>query len=390
MTIISQRALDRRIKRQLKNQQLEFFAACAPGFETELSQELSKITGVEAVNTERGGVGFSSSLDAIYHCNLNLRSAHRVLLRIGNFLSQNHPMLYDHARKLPWEIYLGQNSNYSLKISSKRSRLIHNSKIAETLAAAISRRLQENGLAARAKDKAKIEIHIRLFKDRAQLSINTSGEHLHKRGYRRFAGRASIRETLAASILLRAKVKGYKYLFDPMCGSGTFLTEAALIATNSPAGLYREFAFEHMPFFQESKWLRFKKEAFERITALEMEIAGSDIDAQSIERARANTISAGFDKNILLSVKDARNYVYRKNNQLIVSNLPYGKQSLKPQQIEKLNKAFASNLKANYKKNHFSIITTQAQIFAEAGLDFDEQRFTNGGLKVTLIQGVVD
>ena len=390
MTIISQRALDRRIKRQLKNQELEFFAASAPGFEAELSNELSDITGIKNIKAEMGGATFSSSLDAIYHSNLNLRTAHRVLLRIANFLSQNHPMLYQHTRKQPWEVYLGHNKYYALKISTKRSRLLHSSKIAETVSAAISRRLQENGLNAVAKDKAQIEIHVRLFKDRAQLSINTSGQHLHKRGYRQFGGRASIRETLAAGILLRSKLMKHKHLLDPMCGSGTFLIEAALIATNSPVGLFREFAFEQMPFFQESKWLRFKKEAFDKITPLALELTGGDIDAEAVEWARANTISAGFEKDIRLSLKDVRNYVENKDNQLIVSNLPYGKQSLKPAQIEKLSKAFANNLKKNYKNSHFSLVTTQSQIFANAGLSFDELRFTNGGIKVTLIQGVVD
>jgi len=317
---LSQRGLERRIKRKLKNRDLSFFVPCAVNFEDVLSKEISCLENISNIKKERGGVAFQAPLDTIYHANLGLRSGHRLLLRLGEFLSQSYPMLYDHARKIPWELYLGFNKKIRIKSSAKESRLKNHHKIAESLEAAINKRLNDLGLAIQQSNDAKIEIFIRLFQDRATISLNTSGEHLHKRAYRQSHAKAAIRETLAASIVLKSKPEDFKTIYDPMCGSGSFLIEAALIASRKAPGLDREFAFEEMPFFQKSKWLRFKRLAKDKIIEPEIEILGSDISKKNIDIAKVNITAAGFADLIKLSVADARAY----------SNYPHLAQQIEP------------------------------------------------------------
>ena len=387
--ILSPKALERRIKRQLKNRDLSFYLPCMPNFEDILAKEIANLENTTNIKKEHGGVSFEAPLDCIYHANLNLRTGHRVLLRIGGFLSQSYPMLYDHARKIPWELYFGFNKSFSIKTSTKESRLMHHDNIAESLEAAINRRLNDIGLNVKQDKNANTEIYLRLFQDRATISLNTSGEHLHKRGYRKDHAKAALRETLAASILLKSDMENFETIYDPMCGSGSFLIEAAQIASQQAPGLNRDFAFEGMPFFQESKWLRFKKEAIAKIQEPKLEIIGSDISKRNINIAKTNIAEAGFKDLISLAVADARAHSIQKPNLLIVANLPYGKRIMSEAEAKKLGANFAENLKENYQGSYFSLITTDSSPFNQKDFKFSKTNFTNGGLKVTLIQGMV-
>jgi len=298
-------------------------------------------------------------------------------------------MLYDHARKIPWELYLGFNKSFSIKTTSKESRLKHHDNIAESLAAAINKRLNDLGLEAKEDKNAKTEIYLRLFQDRATISLNSSGEHLHKRAYRQEHAKAAIRETLAASILLKSNIENFDTVLDPMCGSASFLIEAAQIASQEAPGLRREFAFEEMPFFQESKWLRFKREAEAKIIEPSLEIIGSDISKKNIAIARNNIKEAGFKDLISLSVEDARAYRLKKPNLLIVANLPYGKRIMNETEAKELSESFAQNLKNNFKGSYFSVITANEASFKEKEFKTTKTNFSNGGIKVTLIQGLL-
>lgn len=389
MTKLSQRALERRIKRQLKNRDLSYYVACAPNFEDVLAKEIAELEHISNIELEHGGISFDAPLDTLYHANLNLRTAHRVLLRLGNFLSQSHPMLYDHARKIPWELYLGFNKSFSIRTTAKESRLSHHNHIAESLAAAINKRLNDLGLEAKEDKNSKTEIYLRLFQDRATISLNTSGEHLHKRSYRQNHAKAAIRETLAASILLKSNLEDFDAVYDPMCGSASFLIEAAQIASKQAPGLMREFAFETMPFFQESKWLRFKKEAEAKILEPSLEIIGSDISKKNVAVARKNLREAGFEDLINLSVKDARASSIQKENLLVVTNLPYGKRIMSESEAKELSTDFAENLKNNFQGSYFSVVTNHEKAFRQKDFKINRTNFSNGGIKVTLVQGLV-
>ena len=384
------RGLERRLKRHLLKEQQEFFAVCAVGFEDVLGQELSAISqqlSAENLNIqskEPGGITFTAPLDAVYHANLNLRTAHRILLRVDDFLAQSYPMLFNKVEKLPWELYLGFNKTYSIQVSAKESRLHQHKTIAKTVHDGITEYLKPLGLSPQLSDDAPSEIHARLFQDRCTLSVNTSGEHLHKRGYRQLVSEAPIRETLAASILQSVDVQSFNTIVDPMCGSGTFLIEAAMILKNVPPGFQHSFAFEYLPFFQESKWERLKREAIAKQQETSVKLFGFDIDPKNIEIAKANAAKAGVADSIVFEVADATTLqVSSKNKSLMICNVPYGER-LEATVLQ----PFAKNLQNNFKGWKFAFITKDSSWLGTFEVQ-STKRFQNGGLSVRLVTGVI-
>jgi putative N6-adenine-specific DNA methylase len=380
---LTTRGLERRLKRHLLKETQEYFAVCAVGFEGGLEQELLPLSPLlTIISKEPGGVTFTAPLETLYHTNLHSRTAHRILLRIDDFLAQSYPMLFNKVSKLPWELYLGFNKTYSIQVSAKESRLHQHKTIAKTIHDGITDYLKPLGLSPRLTDDAPLEIHARFFQDRCTLSVNTSGEHLHKRGYRQLVSEAPIRETLAASILQSVNVQNFETIVDPMCGSGTFLIEAAMILENTPLGLQRSFAFEQLPFFQASKWERFKREALAKQTETSVKLLGFDIDPKNIEIARANAVKAGVADLIIFEVADAKILqVSATGKLLMICNVPYG---------ERLESTvltpFAKNLQKNFKGWHFAFVTKEMKWLESFNLQ-TTKRFQNGGLNVNLVTG---
>jgi putative N6-adenine-specific DNA methylase len=377
---LTERGLERRLKRHFLKETHEYFAVCAPGFEAVLEKELELLSNVTILGQETGGITFQGNLDTLSYANLYSRTAHRILLRIDDFLAQSYPMLFNKVKKLPWELYLGFNKTYSVQVSSKTSRLHQHKTIAKTIHEGITEYLKPLGLSPKLTDDAPLEIHARFFQDRCTLSINTTGEHLHKRGYRQLVSEAPIRETLAASILQIVDYQGYGTIVDPMCGSGTFLIEAALMLKNSAPGLQRSFAFEQLPFFQASKWERFRREAVARQQETSVNLFGFDIDTKNIEIAKANAVKAGVADAITFEVADARNLKVPATGQaLMVCNVPYGERLgsdvLKP---------FAKNLQKNFEGWHFAFITKETT-WLKPFTSSSVKTFQNGGLKVSLV-----
>jgi putative N6-adenine-specific DNA methylase len=401
--MLSPRALERRLKRHFLKETHSFFAVCALGFEDVLEQELEQLAArqgqgtdlkarangtqtfiptprLEIIGKEPGGVTFTGPLDLMYHTNLWLRTAHRILLRIDNFLAQSYPMLFNKASKIPWELYLPKT--FTIQVSSKSSRLHQHKTIAKTINDAIQQRLQPLGIKAILLKSAPLEIHARLFQDRCTLSINTSGEHLHKRGYRQFVSEAPIRETLAASLLQTLDLANFDQIVDPMCGSGTFPIEAALLGNNLAPGLQRSFAFERLPGFQSSKWERFKKEARAKARAPNTTYAGFDINPNNIQLAKENATKAGMVVDF--RVADAITLkLQHQGKTLLVSNLPYGKR-LKAIVLESL----ANNLRKNFKGCTFAFICKDTHWLGKFTIK-EQKRFENGGLGVIWVTGQV-
>ncbi|MGL4610827.1 MAG: THUMP domain-containing class I SAM-dependent RNA methyltransferase [Trueperaceae bacterium] len=390
---LTPRALERRLKRYVLKEQQEFFAVCAVGFENELARELKGLEVLQSqqtpnpeprtLNPDLGGITFSAPLETMYHANLYSRSAHRILLRIDDVLAQSYPMLFNKVRKIPWELYVGFNKTYRLHVSAKTSRLHQHKTIAKTIHDGLSNYLLDLGLSPQLDDTAPLEIHARLFQDRCTLSINTSGEHLHKRGYRQLTSEAPLRETLAASILQRVDVQNFDTIVDPMCGSGTFLIEAALMLKNSAPGLERSFAFEQLPFFQASKWERFKREAIAKQHDTSVKLLGFDMDAKTLELAKANATKAGVGDLISFEMADARKLqLPSTGSSLLISNLPYG------ERLEALVlPSFAKQLQKHFHGWHFALVAKDANWLK--GLEASLQPFQNGGLRVYLGTGIL-
>lgn len=391
MPALSPQGLERRLKRHLLKELQSFFLPCAPGFEAVLAQEVSSLPDNRQIQVERGGVAFRAALDAMYHANLNVRTAHRVLLRVDDFLAQSYPMLFNQSKKLPWELYLGFQQSYSLQVSAKTSRLRHHKQIAKTLHEAILNRLLPLGLKPEQRDDAPLSLQLRFFQDRCTISVNTSGEHLHKRGYRSLVSEAPLRETLAASILLKTKAATFQTLVDPMCGSGTLLIEAAALASHKAAGLARSFAFEHAPFFQASKWERLKREAKAQETLSNQRLIGIDIAAKTVSIARRNAQQAGCTF-IDFYQGDARNFklALDPGSTLILSNLPYGERLESAKSLNPLLADFARHLREQYRGCHFAFVSKDLAWLEPTYFDIQESlAFSNGGLKVYLVLGYV-
>jgi len=330
-------------------------------------------------------VEFVGPLDLIYAANLWLRTAHRVLLRIDDFLAQSLPMLYNRAGRIPWELYLGFSPTVSLRISAKASRLQQGAGVANTLYQAILARLTPLGLQPVHTEDAPLEILVRLFQDRCTLSLNTSGLHLHKRGYRLATAKAPLRETLAAGIAIACQAERYDLIVDPMCGSGTLLIEAGLLAAGIPPGGQRNFAFEQAPFFQPGKWRRLKESAISQRRPSPIVLLGSDRNPGAVRAARSNAHRAGLE--LTFSQADALRLPYDELSKqgarrLLLCNLPYG------QRVEEGRfRGLMAVLRRACPGWDYALLAQPHQL-REAGLKPTRQlTLNNGGIPVMLLIG---
>lgn len=386
--MLTPRGLQRRIKQHILRPPHDFFAACAPGFEPELAREIAGLPLVERHTIDSGGVSFSGPIALMYEANLRLRTAHRVLLRIDTFLAQSRPMLFDHARKIRWERYLGFRPAYDLQVSARASRLSHKAGIADTLASAIAERMSAEGLAPQRSERADPRFFVRLYQDRCTVSVDTSGAHLHKRGYRETPGRAPLRETLAAGCALRARIGEYDTVFDPFCGSGTLIIETALLRTNTLPGAQRNFAFEALPFFDGARW--------ERILANlpppespDLGLVGRDRDPEAIRIARANAYRAGVEEHCAFETAESleRDPPAPGGRALVFSNLPYGNRiALDADFYGRLG----TWLRSRCRGWDVALVTDRPSALIETGVNATRvSDFSNGGLRVALLEGTV-
>ncbi|MBU1569456.1 MAG: hypothetical protein KKE00_02865, partial [Proteobacteria bacterium] len=259
----SSSSLLKRIKRHVTGREKEFFAATSPGLESLCLYELKTFaeTGNDFIETN-GGVQFAGRITDCFSANLNLRTANRILMRIGEFKATNFMQLEKKLSDFPWELYLPADSRPDINTSTKQSRLYHKDAIAEIFAASIEKRFALNGFAQAAQDSSiPQQIFVRADNDRFIVSIDSSGELLYRRGIKTHRATAPLRETTAAAILKISGYDGSEPLLDPMCGSGTFSLEAAMISQNIPAGWFRNFAFMNWPCFGPQRWAYIKRKA---------------------------------------------------------------------------------------------------------------------------------
>lgn len=389
---LSERALERRLKRHFLKEEFSYFAVCAPGFEVYLLQELNQLPNLSNLERKHGGVEFSASLDAMYLTNLHLRTAHRVLLRIDDFLAQSYPMLFNKAKKVPWELYLGFNQEVHIEVSAKTSRLRHKENIANAVFDGMLTALTPLGLKPVRSETAPIQIFVRLFQDRCTVSINTSGEHLHKRGYKLLSSQAPLRETLAASILMACDWQTYDLIVDPMCGSGTFLLEAALMAEKRLAGRERTFVFEYFPSFQKSKWQRINQQTIKDAPLNTVQLVGSDIDAKVVKVAQENADRVKLN-TIQFSQADATTFPYSTlktsfaNKALLIANLPYGKRLGSKTEVKRLHQNFLAQLLSECRGWDIALVTPHPEWFINNLGGVRQIKFKNGGLDVSLLMG---
>lgn len=344
---------------------LNLIVTCASGIEKATKKELEKL-GFNDTQAINGEIALSGDALSVARLNLNLRTADRVYVKVGEFNAESFDDLYDGVKSLKWEEFLPKNAKIIVNGKCVRSKLFAVSACQRMVKKAIADRLMGiYHLNKLAESGSEYSVEFRLFKDRCELVIDTTGVGLHKRGYRDMVGIAPIRETLASALVLMSDFYYKRPLADPFCGSGTIAIEAARIALNIASGKDRRFAFNDWFNFDCKHILLAKEEAMDKeIRDRNIQIFASDIDQKAVNLARHHAERAGVKDKIKFEVKDVKNFTCNIPFGTIVTNPPYGERVYDIKDAERCYKGFGEA----YKKldNWSAFIITSAKCFQSA------------------------
>lgn len=305
----------------------ELIAPCHFGLEAVLKREIIDL-GYEIIQVDDGKVTFLGDEEAVAYANMFLRTAERILLKVGQFTATTFDELFEGTKALPWEEYIPADGRFWVKkASSIKSKLFSPSDIQSIMKKAMVERLkskykkewfEENG--------ADYPVRVSLMKDVVTVTLDTTGISLHKRGYRKLQSKAPISETLAAALIMLTPWKKDRILVDPFCGSGTFLTEAALMACNIAPGINRSFLAEDWKHLIPRKnWYQALEEAQDLVDMdLQMDLQGYDIDPEVVKNARENAAAAGVGQLIHFQQREVAKLRHPKKYGFIITNPPYG------------------------------------------------------------------
>ena len=366
------------------------FAVCAPGLESFTERELHDLGC--AGTASPGGVQFHAGLPDVYQANLWLRTASRVLVRLGTFHASAFSELRQKAARLEWGRFLRAGQPVTFSVTCHKSRLYHSGGVAERAAGAIADQLGRPPKIVRGSDEAERPaaqlIVVRLVRDLCTVSIDSSGELLHRRGYRLASAKAPLRETLAAGMLLASGWDKTAPLLDPFCGSGTIAIEAALLAGNIAPGRARRFAFMNWPGFDEANFAAASAGTI-RETA-RPRIFASDRDAGAIKVARANAERAGVAGQVEFSQRAVSAIAPPAGPGWVVTNPPYGARLSENKDLRNLYAQLGNVLREKCAGWRFAYLAPSPLLQRAAQLPADEELpLTNGGLKVRLLRGRV-
>ena len=371
----------------MKQQQYRLCAPCLFGLESVLSGELKRL-GFEEISVTDGRVEFSADAEGIARANLHLRTAERVLIVLGSFRAVSFPQLIDGAEQIRFEDYIGKKDAFPVKGWSLNSQL-HSVPDCQAIIkkAAVKRLSQKYGVAWLEESESTVQIQFSINKDIVTIMLDTSGAALHKRGYRKNANQAPIRETLAAGILDIARIYPDTQLYDPFCGSGTFLIEAAYKAKNIAPGIYRRFAAEKWSSMPSNIWKLGREEAIEQVRReVEFVAFGSDISEESLQIAEANARRAGIPGLIRLQKQDIKNFTLPNKKSVVVTNPPYGERLMAGEDLHQLYQTMGSVCKPSDHVGYY-IISSMEEFEKAYGRQADKKRkLYNGMLKCNLYQ----
>ncbi len=311
-------------------------ATCLFGLEHFLGEEIDRL-GYRRTETIDGRVSFVGDEYAVARCNIWLRCAERLYIKMGRFRARTFGELFEGTKAIEWEKYIGREDAFPVKGHSIRSKLFSIPDCQSIVKKAVAQRLDnEYGMCWFPESRVKYQIEFFILRDEATLMIDTSGTALHKRGYRAAAGAAPLRETLAAALALNSRPRENVLLWDPFCGSGTIAIEAAMIMKNQAPGLFRRFAAEDFEAFPPEIWAQARTEARAMIRPTAFEAYASDIDEEMVALAAENAERAGVSELVKTFSADARVIRTGDRRGTIVCNPPYGERLGSTEEAESL------------------------------------------------------
>lgn len=325
---------------------IEYVATCLFGLESLLGEEIEKL-GYKRTETMDGRVSFIGDENAIAKCNLWLRFAERLYIKVGEFEALTFDDLFEGTKSLEWEKWIGKSDEFPVRGHSIKSALFSIPDCQKIIKKAVVSRLSKSyGITWFEEKGVKYQIDFFIFKNRATLMIDTSGTPLHKRGYRPISNEAPIRETLACALAKLSRPREDVLFWDPFCGSGTIAIEATLLMLNKAPGLERAFTAEAFPQFNKSIWINAREEAKAQIIKnSSFEAYASDINSECVEIALGNAKRAGVSDHIKIFQKDALTIKTEGRRGTIVCNPPYGERLFSMKETEELYKKMGNHFK---------------------------------------------
>lgn len=379
---------------------LSLFAVAAPGLAPVVGRELRAL-GMDGLVEEAGGVGFRGGVREVWSANLHLRTASRVLVRVAQFRATAFHELERGAKRIPWADMLASGQPTRLRVTCRKSRLYHSDAVAQRIADAIRRVANveidsDAGMDEEESSMGGAQLFVvRVHHDRVTVSADSSGELLHRRGYRQAGGKAPLRETLAAALLMESGWTPARPLVDPFCGSGTIVIEAGQVALGIAPGLARAerdaFAFARWPTFDAAAWSELVGAARAQVVATApAPLLGSDRDEGVIEAARANAARAGVAGAVSFEVRPATAAEAPPARGFVVTNPPYGVRVGEVDGLRNLYEAWGRSLRARFGGWRAAFLSASPQLETRLGLSLASRLATNnGGIPVRVVSALV-
>ena len=366
-------------------EQINLISPCLFGTESIAADEFRRM-GFTEVATENGRVKLSGDCNMLARANICSRFAERILINVGEFYAATFTELFDGVKALNWEDYIGKDDAFPVNGWSIDSQLHSIPDCQSIIKKAIVERLKLKYSVSRfAETGPEYKIRFSIHKNNVTMMIDTSGEGLHKRGYRRNSNAAPLKETLAASMCDLARIYPDTQLFDPFCGSGTLLIEAALMATKTAPGLRRFFAAERFGFIPEKVWREERTRAQDLILHnVDFRAQGFDIDKNAVELTLENAKKAGVSKYVKAAVADIRDFTPPKERCLTITNPPYGERLLDVKAAEELYTVMGRRFEEGFGRKYY-VISPHDEFEKHFGRTADKRRkLYNGMIKCQL------
>jgi putative N6-adenine-specific DNA methylase len=376
---LTENSLGRRIKKYLPKEDISLFIPCPPNLHKIAAAELTDKKVAEKIVATEEGLELTGDWKTIYQCNLNSSVGTRVLVRIADFYVGSYPEFFQKIKRIHWEIYIGFQKNFDVKVTSKESRLHHTDNIQKTFAEAVQLKMKDFEREVIVKEGAVPCFYLRFFQDRCTVSLDTTGDNLYKRGYKKYQGEAPLRENLAAA-MIKYFSKEPNVLVDPLCGSGTFGFEFLLDRLKIPPGSFRKFSFEQLPYFQEVTWGKIKN--YNRVPNEKIKVYLNDQDANCVAGILETAKFLDLESHVVTN-ESSMNVFLKKmkvpSPYILLTNMPYGKRiKLEKNDVLKDLLTFCRTRKED---GPYGFVALKAQILKyKVGLN-KQVNIKNGGLE---------